>query len=91
MERPYGGEYFRPRYDWPAVGRAHDQFYREVVGEQGQLFAPAEARAVAKRALSAEELTRRRLPLGAAPHLGVRRRGAAERTGFSLSGLVLGH
>jgi glycosyltransferase involved in cell wall biosynthesis len=25
-----GGEYVRPRYDWPAVGRAYDRLYEEV-------------------------------------------------------------
>lgn len=34
-----GGEYVRPRYDWPAVGRAYDQLYETVVTEQGQLLA----------------------------------------------------
>jgi polysaccharide biosynthesis protein PslH len=34
-----GGEYVRPRYDWPAVGRAYDQLYETVVAEQGKLLA----------------------------------------------------
>ena len=30
-----GGEYVRPRYDWPAVGRAYERLYEEVLAENG--------------------------------------------------------
>lgn len=32
-----GGDYVRPRYDWPAVGRAYDRLYEEVLAEHGRL------------------------------------------------------
>ena len=31
-----GGEYVRPRYDWPAVGRAYERLYEEVIAENGR-------------------------------------------------------
>lgn len=34
-----GGDYVRPRYDWPAVGRAYDRLYEQVLTEHGQLSA----------------------------------------------------
>jgi polysaccharide biosynthesis protein PslH len=30
-----GGEYVRARYDWPAVGRAYERLYEQVVSENG--------------------------------------------------------
>ena len=36
-----GGDYVRPRYDWPAVGRAYDRLYEQVLAENGR--APAGA------------------------------------------------
>jgi polysaccharide biosynthesis protein PslH len=30
-----GGDYVRPRYDWPAVGRAYERLYEEVLSENG--------------------------------------------------------
>ena len=32
-----GGDYVRPRYDWPAVGAAYDRVYGQVLAEHGQL------------------------------------------------------
>jgi glycosyltransferase involved in cell wall biosynthesis len=32
-----GGDYVRPRYDWPAVGQAYDRLYQAVLAEHGQL------------------------------------------------------
>jgi glycosyltransferase involved in cell wall biosynthesis len=32
-----GGDYVRPRYDWPAVGQAYDRLYEAVLAEHGQL------------------------------------------------------
>ncbi len=34
-----GGEYVRPRYDWPAVGEAYDRLYEAVIAEHGRLVA----------------------------------------------------
>ncbi|MGH3005923.1 MAG: glycosyltransferase family 4 protein [Gaiellaceae bacterium] len=34
-----GGEYVRPRYDWPAVGEAYDRLYEAVLAEHGRLAA----------------------------------------------------
>jgi polysaccharide biosynthesis protein PslH len=34
-----GGDYVRPRYDWPAVGRAYDRLYEQVLAEHEQLTA----------------------------------------------------
>jgi glycosyltransferase involved in cell wall biosynthesis len=34
-----GGEYVRPRYDWPAVGDAYDRLYEEVMAEHGRAVA----------------------------------------------------
>ena len=31
-----GGDYVRPRYDWPAVGRAYERLYEEVLVENGR-------------------------------------------------------
>jgi polysaccharide biosynthesis protein PslH len=31
-----GGDYVRPRYDWPAVGRVYDDLYEQVVSEHGR-------------------------------------------------------
>jgi polysaccharide biosynthesis protein PslH len=31
-----GGDYVRPRYDWPAVGRAYDRLYEQVLSEHGR-------------------------------------------------------
>jgi len=31
-----GGEYVRPRYDWPAVGRAYERLYEQVLAENGR-------------------------------------------------------
>lgn len=31
-----GGEYVRARYDWPAVGRAYERLYEQVLAENGQ-------------------------------------------------------
>jgi glycosyltransferase involved in cell wall biosynthesis len=35
-----GGDYVRPRYDWPAVGRAYDSLYEQVLSEHGRAVAP---------------------------------------------------
>jgi glycosyltransferase involved in cell wall biosynthesis len=32
-----GGDYVRPRYDWPAVGQAYDRLYEAVLAEHGRL------------------------------------------------------
>ena len=32
-----GGDYVRPRYDWPAVGQAYDRLYDAVLAEHGGL------------------------------------------------------
>ena len=32
-----GGDYVRPRYDWPAVGQAYDRLYDAVLAEHGRL------------------------------------------------------
>ena len=31
-----GGDYVRPRYDWPAVGRVYDRLYEQVLSEHGR-------------------------------------------------------
>jgi glycosyltransferase involved in cell wall biosynthesis len=31
-----GGAYVRPRYDWPAVGRAYMRLYEQVLAENGR-------------------------------------------------------
>jgi polysaccharide biosynthesis protein PslH len=31
-----GGDYVRPRYDWPAVGRAYERLYEQVRSENGR-------------------------------------------------------
>ena len=31
-----GGDYVRPRYDWPAVGRAYERLYEQVLAEDGR-------------------------------------------------------
>jgi glycosyltransferase involved in cell wall biosynthesis len=28
-----GGDYVRPRYDWPAIGEAYDRLYDQVISE----------------------------------------------------------
>jgi glycosyltransferase involved in cell wall biosynthesis len=35
-----GGEYVRPRYDWPAVGRAYERLYEQVLSEHGPATGP---------------------------------------------------
>jgi glycosyltransferase involved in cell wall biosynthesis len=34
-----GGDYVRPRYDWPAVGQAYDRLYEAVLAEHGRVAA----------------------------------------------------
>jgi polysaccharide biosynthesis protein PslH len=34
-----GGDYVRPRYDWPAVGRGYERLYEEVLAEHGRVGA----------------------------------------------------